>query len=89
MVWPDCRAAKVIGQGHPFQHQDKRNLYKLILKSDPKSIRNRKQMPVIVYIKINEIIKNKHSDREQIIYTKLQQKIKQCKNLKQKNLSMC
>ena len=89
MVWPDCRAAKVIGQGHPFQHQYRRNLYKLILKSDPKSIRNRKQMPVIVYIKINEIIKNKHSDREQIIYTKLQQKIKQCKTLKQKNLSMC
>ena len=89
MVWPDCRAAKVIGQGHPFQHQDRRNLYKLILKSDPKSIRNRKQMPVILYIKINENIKHKHSDREQIIYTKLQQKIKQCKNLKQKILSMC
>ena len=76
MVWPDCRAAKVIGQGHPFQHQDRRNLYKLILKSDPKSIRNRKQMPVILYIKINEIIKNKHSDREQIIYTKIAAKNK-------------
>ena len=76
MVWPDCRAAKVIGQGHPFKHQDKRNLYKLILKSDPKSIRNRKQMPVSLYIKINEIIKNKHSDREQIIYPKIAAKNK-------------